>query len=56
MTCVLLRRENFGDTETQKEEGHVKAETNQGTSRIVGNFQKLEDTRKDSSLEASKGA
>ena len=49
MTYVLIRREDFGDTEAPKEEGHVKAETNQGTSRIAGNFQKLEKARKDSS-------
>ena len=44
--------------ETHREENHVKTEeeTSKGTPRVVSNHQKLEEARKDSSLEPAEGA
>lgn len=61
MTCVLIKR-IFGDT--QKEEGHGKTEAEieamhlqaKDPQGLLANYQDLEETRKDSSLESSERA
>ena len=62
MTGVRVRRGKFGHIDTHREEGHVNSEAEIGDAAVgkecqdYCNHQKLEEARKDTSLEPAEGA